>query len=398
MKNEIIHSDCLEGLERIEKNSVNLIYLDPPFFTQRKHSLTTRDRSKEFSFSDSWDSLDAYLDFMRVRLKAMRDLLREDGSIFLHCDTAANHHLRVILDEVFGPKNFQSEIIWSYKRWSNAAKGLIPNHQNIYFYSKSPEFKFNRIFGDYSETTNVDQILQLRARDSDGITKYATSEDGEIVYADSKQGVPLGDVWEIPFLNPKAKERVGYPTQKPIHLLERIISLVTDEKDLVLDPFMGSGTTLVAAKLLNRSYLGFDISEEAVELAKSRVANPVKTDSYLMKLGREAYKNSDEESLAHLLGLEINPVQRNKGIDAFLKDSEFEGIFPIRVQKKNETLDDALNALIKASAGKNFKSGYLIRTHEDNSFVFNLEIPEWITLIDSVKMQISTSLNSTRVN
>lgn len=394
MKNELFQGDCLEVMSKLKLASVNLIYLDPPFFTQRKHTLTNRNRTKEYSFSDSWESLEAYLRFMRERIILMRDLLTEDGSLFLHCDTYANHYLRIILDEVFGTKNFQAEIIWTYKRWSNSAKGLIPNHQNIYFYSKSDAFKFNKMYGDYSETTNVDQILQLRERDSDGVTKYATSEDGEILFADSKQGVPLSDVWEIPFLNPKAKERVGYPTQKPIHLLERIINLVTAEGDTILDPFMGSGTSLVSAKLLNRNYIGIDVSEEAVTLTKSRLANPVRTDSYLMKVGREAYKNSDEESLAHLLGLELNVVQRNKGIDAFLKDPEFEGIYPVRVQKKNETLDDAVNSIVKASIGKNFKHGYVIRTHNDSNLGFNLEVPEWITLIDSVKLQITNSLSS----
>ena len=390
--NTVEHGDCLDFLSNMEPNSVNLIYLDPPFFTQRKHSLTTRDRSKEYSFSDSWDSLDAYLAFMKERITLMQKVLTDDGAIFLHCDTYANHHLRVILDDVFGSKNFQSEIIWAYKRWSNSSKGLIPNHQNIYFYSKSANFKFNRMFGEYSSTTNVDQILQLRERDTDGVTRYAKSEDGEIIYADAKDGVPMSDVWEIPFLNPKAKERVGYPTQKPINLLERIIELVTDKGDLVLDPFCGSGTTLVAAKLLDRRFLGFDISEEAVELSKNRVANPIKTDSFLLKVGRDAYKNSDEGALAHLLGLQLNIVQRNKGIDAFLKDSDLNGIYPIRVQKKNESLSDAIQALIRASATKSFKQGFLVRTNHEEALFPAPEIPEWITMIDSVSIQVEDNL------
>ena len=95
----------------------------------------------------------------------MHTLLKDTGSIFVHCDKNAEHIVRAVLDSVFGSKNFQSEIIWSYKRWSNAKKGLLPSHQNIYFYSKSKDFKFNRIFRSYSETTNVDQILQDRSRD-----------------------------------------------------------------------------------------------------------------------------------------------------------------------------------------------------------------------------------------
>ena len=133
------------------------------------------------------------------------------------------------------------------------------------------------MYTDYSETTNVDQILQDRVRDENGKSKYKTDGNGVVVMGQAKKGVPLSDVWEIPYLNPKAKERVGYPTQKPIILLEQIIKLVTDEGDLVLDPFAGSGTTLVAAKMLNRNYLGFDISKDAVELTNSRLEELVKT-------------------------------------------------------------------------------------------------------------------------
>src|SRR5699024_9228610 len=139
--------------------------------------------------------------------------------------------------------------IWAYKRWSNSKKGLLNNHQNIYFYSKSKSFKFNTMYTDYSPTTNLDQILQARMRDEHAKSKYKTDENGQVVLGKEKKGVPLSDIWNIPYLNPKAKERTGYPTQKPILLLEQIIKIATDEGDTVLDPFCGSGTTLVAADL-----------------------------------------------------------------------------------------------------------------------------------------------------
>ncbi len=206
----------------------------------------------------------------------MHQLLKDDGSIFVHCDKSAEHIVRTVLDRVFGEKNFQSEIIWSYKRWSNSKKGLLPTHQNIYFYSKTKDFKFNTIFTSYSETTNVDQILQRRTRDKDNKSIYDRDENGEILLGDKKRGVPLSDVWDIPYLNPKAKERVGSPTQKPLLLLERIIELTTDKNDTVLDPFCGSGTTRVAAKLLERNFIGIDKSKEAIELSKNRIDNPIK--------------------------------------------------------------------------------------------------------------------------
>jgi site-specific DNA-methyltransferase (adenine-specific) len=128
-----------------------------------------------------------------------------------------------VLDQVFGVENFQSEIIWSYKRWSNSKKGLLNNHQTIFFYSKTKEFKFNQKYDDYSASTNIDQIVQLRERDTRNKAVYKKNDDGTPVLCATKKGVPMGDVWDIPYLNPKAKERVSYPTQKPILLLERII-------------------------------------------------------------------------------------------------------------------------------------------------------------------------------
>ena len=277
----LIRGDCLNELKKVDKNSVDLIYLDPPFFTGKKQSLKDKN-NKEYSFDDSWNNVSHYQQYIETRLEQCWNALKITGSIFLHCDKSASHYLRISLDKIFGVKNFQSEIIWYYKRWSNAKKGLLNSHQVILFYSKTKNFKFNPIYKGYSPTTNIDQIFQKRVRDKNGKTIYQKSDNGvEIINA--KKGVPLSDVWEIPFLNPKAKERVGYPTQKPILLLERIIELTTDEGDLVLDPFCGSGTTLVASKLLKRRYFGIDISPEAIQLTKSRLSNPIKTESNLLK-------------------------------------------------------------------------------------------------------------------
>ena len=270
-ENNVIQGDCLDILGEIEENKADMIYLDPPFFTQEKQKLVSSKTNKEYIFNDTWNSMDEYLSYMEVRLIQCRRVLKKTGSIFVHCDRNASHYLKVLLDKIFGSSNFQSEIIWSYKRWSNSKKGLLNNHQVILFYSKTSNFKFNRIYTDYSETTNIDQILQERVRNEKGKAVYKYNADGDIVIGQSKKGVPLSDVWEIPYLNPKAKERVGYPTQKPILLLEQILRLVTDEGDFVIDPFAGSGTTVVAAKMLKRKYLGKDILPGAVELTEHRL-------------------------------------------------------------------------------------------------------------------------------
>ena len=263
--------DCFAVLDTLPEGQFDLIYLDPPFFTQKEHALTTRDGSATFSFRDLWASHEEYARFLHERLLKLHHVLAPTGSLFFHCNSSAVHIVRLVLDQVFGAARFQSEIVWTYKRWSNASKGLLPAHQTILFYSKSADFKFNTLLTDYSASTNIDQITQRRVRDDRNKAVYARDEQGNVLSNGAKRGVPLSDVWDIPYLNPKAKERVGYPTQKPILLLEQIINLCTDKGDWVLDPFCGSGTTLVASKLLDRNAVGIDISPEAIALTKNSI-------------------------------------------------------------------------------------------------------------------------------
>lgn len=369
----ILLGDCKSELKKIDNESVDLIYLDPPFFTQKKQCLKTRDNSKEYAFDDTWESMADYKGYIQDRLIECKRVLKKTGSIFLHCDRSASHYLRIALDEVFGAENFQSEIVWSYKRWSNAKKGLLNSHQIIFFYSKTGDFKFNSIYEGYSATTNVDQIFQKRVRDENGKTKYKDNGNGDFELVAEKKGVPLSDVWEIPYLNPKAKERVGYPTQKPIILLERIIEIASDEGDIVLDPFCGSGTTLVAAKLLKRKCIGIDASQDAIELTKSRLENPIKSESQLLQNGKEAYLNQDEEVIEILEQINAVPVQRNKGIDGFLRLNGAMVPIPVKIQKESESIDEAIQYLIKACQTNNYPKKVLIKTHShQNQMLFEL--------------------------
>ena len=392
--NNVVCADCLETLKKMKTEKIDLIYLDPPFFTQNIQSLVSSKKNEKFSFCDKWKDMDEYLKFMEVRLEECKRVLKDTGSIFVHCDRNASHYLKVLLDKIFGTQYFQSEIIWFYKRWSNSKKGLLNNHQVILFYSKTSNFKFNRIYTDYSETTNVDQILQDRIKDKNGKSKYKIDENGESVIGKSKKGVPLSDVWEIPYLNPKAKERVGYPTQKPLILLEQIIKLVTEEGDIVLDPFVGSGTTVVAAKMLKRGYLGIDISQEAVDLTKERLEKLVKTESFLLKKGRASYQKQTEQQVELLKMIGAIPVQRNNGIDGFLKEYIDGKPVSVKIQKQDETLDEAVIKLIKASKTKKCIYMILIRTHVDRINTFDFEKnTEGLILLDSYEMQIHEKID-----
>ena len=384
----IIHGDCLIEMKAVESESINMIYLDPPFFTQREQKLTSE--KVVYSFDDRWSSKTEYLEYLRKRLFECRRVLKSDGSIFLHCDSRTSLALKDLMDEIFGDRNFINEIIWTYRRWSNSKKGLLNAHQTILYYSKTDAYKFNTIYTEYSPTTNIDQILQDRVRNEHGKTVYKKDEKRNTILSHEKKGVPLSDVWDIPYLNPKAKERVGYPTQKPIELLERIIKISTDEGDIVLDPFCGSGTTIIAASLLNRNYIGIDENIDAIELTKERLLSPVKTESQLLLKGKETYDTKSDTEKNILNEIDCNIVQRNRGIDAIMKKHFFGKPVAIRIQKNNESIEDALNVLHAASVKKKCAISFLIKTVESDSS--KMIIPEGIIVLDSQKVTIEKEL------
>jgi site-specific DNA-methyltransferase (adenine-specific) len=385
--------DCLSWLKTIDPDSIDLVYLDPPFFTQKVQKSKTRDNTQEYCFSDTWENIEEYKTFFRLRIEQCRRVLRGTGSIFVHCDSSASHHIRLILDEIFGSENFQSEIIWVYKRWSNAKRGLLNAHQTIYFYSKSDTFKFNVIHTGYSPTTNIDQILQQRKRDMHGKSAYKKDSQGNAVLGKEKCGVPLSNVWEIPYLNPKASERTGYPTQKPVLLLEKIIEIATDKGDVVLDPMCGSGTSLVAAALLERHWIGIDLEPEAIELATARLDKPQKTVSRLLGVGKDAFRRQDTKTRSLLETMNALVVERNNGLDGFLKVYYLDAPVAIRIQKENESLDETRRQLLKASATKGCILKILVRTQAAECHVQTIhDDPEVIDtnllIIDSHELMI----------
>ena len=268
----------------------------------------------------------------------------------------------------------------------------LASHQTLFFYSKTDAYQYHQLFDDYSPSTNVDQILQRRRRDEYGKSVYARNDEGHIVNDGHKNGVPISDVWDIPYLNPKAKERVGYPTQKPILLLERIISLVTLPGDLVLDPFAGSGTTLVAAQLLGRDAIGMDVSIDAVELSRKRLLDPFKTTSELFRKGREAYVQSDDAALAFLHGVKFVPIQRNRGIDALLNSEPGENPILLRVQRDGESLLDAADLLHAAGRSKQPATLVLIaRQSQHPSGLFSM-FPADVLVVNSVAEELHQRL------
>ncbi|MDE0340789.1 MAG: DNA methyltransferase [Nitrospinae bacterium] len=294
----LFHGDNLKFLRAMNSESVDLIATDPPFNKGRDFHATPDSLAAGAKFQDRWswerdvheewvdqitddyprlmeaiesaryahsDGMGAFMCFMAVRLLEMRRVLRPTGSIYLHCDPTASHYLKAVMDAVFGWKQFRNEIVWSYRRWPSKSRKFQTMHESLLFFVKGGgENTFNVQHEPASEsylkrfkgkTQILDPERKTRKLPVDAPTK----------------GMPLRAVWDISFIAPASKERTGYPTQKPLALYERIIRASSNEGDIVLDPFAGCATTLVAAEKLGRQWVGMDIWERAHEVVVERL-------------------------------------------------------------------------------------------------------------------------------
>ena len=261
MENRIVSGDNLEIMATLEAEAFDLIYVDPPFFTGKVH----RPRKGDHHFTDAWPGgLESYLDFLRPRLVQMKRLLKPTGSLYVHLDWHAVHYIKVMLDELLGYDHFLNEIVWSYRTGGNSRKWFARKHDTILAYAKNVgEHTFHVIREGGFRTDGMNYDDQGRP--------YKQTKKGRLYF--HVDGPALTDVWELPFLSTVSKERLGYPTQKPEALLERIIRASTNPGDRVGDFFCGSGTTLAVARRLGRSWFGCDISENAVALARTRLSD-----------------------------------------------------------------------------------------------------------------------------
>ena len=242
--------DNLDILRGMNSECVDLIYLDPPFNSNRDYAAPVGSKAAGAAFKDTWTLSDldvawmgliadqqpavyqvlqaagaahgkgmqSYLCMMAVRLLEMRRVLKDTGCIYLHCDPTAGHYLKLLMDSIWGQRNFKNEVVWHYRRWTGKSKRFQRLHDLLYFYSKSDNYTFNQLYTDYTEGSKQRKQQGVLHRFKAGDTPHLVS-DGEI----DKRGVPENDVWKIPFVAPSSKERIGYPTQKPLALLERII-------------------------------------------------------------------------------------------------------------------------------------------------------------------------------
>ena len=269
MDTEVIYcDDNLHRLTLLPANSVDLIYLDPPFFSNRHYEVIWGDEAEVRSFEDRWEGgIYHYVEWMRERVMEMWRVLKPTGSLYLHCDWHAAHHLRVMLDDVLGAEHFQNEIVWYYRGGGVSPRRFGRRHDTIFFYTKGKKWTFNV---DPIRTAYSESVLESLP------SRYDKSYRGDKVYSGYRpnpKGKHPDDVWPIqPLMPSDKKERLGYPTQKPENLLEVIIQASSNAGDVVLDPFSGCGTALVVAHRLKRHWIGIDISPTACNLMKRRLA------------------------------------------------------------------------------------------------------------------------------
>lgn len=239
-----------------------LVYMDPPFMKGRVLGAGAA------SFDDRWPSREAYLLHLQRRLVAAWDLLTPDGCLVLHLDSTSVHHAKVLADRLFGAERFASEIVWRYRRWPSRTQNFQRVHDTLLRYVRDPaRVRWVQQFEPLAASTlAVWGTKRQAAQFTDGQRVRSQTTD-----ADSP-GVPMGDVWDISMLAPSSRERTGYPTQKPSALLERLVASVTHPGDLVVDPYVGSGTTLAACLKLGRLGLGIDSNPEAVRIARERMS------------------------------------------------------------------------------------------------------------------------------
>ena len=325
--------EILRNREYFPDNCVDLIYLDPPFNSKKDYNILFKENGGVESeaqikaFTDTWhwtrkaedtyheivtkgpikvgkligalhdaignNDVMAYLVMMTARLIELHRVLKDTGFLYLHCDPTMSHYLKLVLDQVFGVMNFQNEIIWRYRRWPAKQRAFQRMHDVILCYLKArgQPHRWNQLYEELSPSS----IRQWKGKLRVDITSEKGTRHSEISEKVSP-GVPMSDVWEISQITAPYKEYLGYETQKPLALLERIISASSNKGDIVLDPFCGCGTAVVAAQKLNRRWIGIDITHLAVALMRNRLKDSFGIDAEVIG---EPVDLASAKALAH---------------------------------------------------------------------------------------------------
>ncbi len=380
--NKLILSSLKNGVlrEEIEKaGGLKLIYIDPPFDVGANFSMKVEigddeltkkpNVLEELAYRDTWGKgADSFIAMIYERLSLMKDLLADDGSIYVHCDWRVNSYMRLVMDEIFGKENYRNEIIWkrsTVKGGKTNSNQMARNHDSLLYYSKSPDVIFNRQFLPFSE----EYKKRFSKNDNDGKGPYrddqpiGTRSDKSInemktqgkIFIDSSgklriksylkdyEGVVLDDNWiDISEVNVMSKERVYYPTQKPEKFLERILQMSTNEDDLVADFFCGSGTTLVVAEKLGRKWIGSDLGKFSIHTTRKR----------MISVQREIKKAGKDFRAFEILNLGKYERQHYIGVNPDLREEQKQK----QLAKKETDFVKLIVKAYKAEAINNFKT------------------------------------------
>jgi DNA modification methylase len=258
--NHLYRGDCLDVLDRIEDESVDLIYIDPPFFSQRYYETFWGEEAERYAFEDRWKGgINTYLNYLTARIRKMHAKLKPTGLMYVHLDWHICHYMKTEMDKIFGYGNFRNEIVWCYAGGGIPRQDFPRKHDVIFRYSKGDKYYYQPIYRPYTPGT---------------VQRGRTSVKGK--YFDRglrAEGTPVNDWWtDIPKItSPTDPEKLGYPTQKSVALLNRIVESSARPGDLVLDAFCGCGTTLEAAQLFRCRWIGIDISQSALRVVQNRL-------------------------------------------------------------------------------------------------------------------------------
>jgi DNA modification methylase len=490
--NSLILGDNLEVLKRLNSESVDLIYLDPPFFSNRNYEVIWGDAGEIRSFQDRWlGGIPHYIDWLKDRVREMHRILKPTGSIFLHCDWHADAYIRVdILDKLFGMGNFRGHIIWQRTNAHNKTSNkLSPLTDSIWYYSKTNQCTYNMVFTALNEeyqtanfrlkdekgfySSNDLTGSGIRTGDSsviwrgcnpslknrhwavpngvleeligkDALKVLNTSEKLDLLdkhgfivfsangiprfkrYLNSSKGSLVGNIWtDINNVQSQAKERIGYPTQKPEKLLERIIEMASNEGDIVLDPFVGGGTTVAVADRLKRQWIGIDQSVQAVKVTEMRLlqqrdlfSQPF--DTQLLKYDFETLRYQDafefEQFIITQFGGTPNVKQRGDfGIDGKAADNtpiqvkRSDGIgrnvvdnfqsaitrYDKRLYEKNKSEERPIGYLIAFSFGKGAFEEVARLKNVENVVIKLVKVSEIVPMAERPKLQVTHTVVST---
>lgn len=445
--NTIYCGDNLTMLQDIPDESIDLCYIDPPFNSNRNYEVFWGDTAEKRAFHDRFGDAEAYINYMRPRIQQIHRVLKKTGSFYYHCDWHASHYVKIMLDEIFGINNFQNEIIWQRTNVHNDAKKRLPIvTDSIYYFTKSSAYIFNRIYQPYKKEY-IDSFYKyeddkgrfrlgdlakpdmkgyryeykgykppkngwrcpietMNKWDSEGLIHFPKKKDGRLSvkrYLDINKGTLIGNLWnDIQNIQGSSNEKLGYPTQKPLALLERIIKLSSCENDIILDAFCGCGTTLVAAQQLKRKWIGIDISPTACRVMADRlyhhcgitegkhffVRDLHKTEDELMKGPHFEFQNWAVIALGGIpnkrksgdFGIDgkLYPIEvtskKKSGEGLLFDDSDY--YFPIQVKQKEKAGRPDIDSFETAIRRDGRKKGYFV------AFGFSKDAIEEIKRLD----------------